>query len=101
MSESHWILQPDGLGMGTLVLTIALNLLCILVVAIRSLTKFRIGTFSLDDGLMAIALGVFTSCCVFTCLAVYAGLGTKDARLTSWNKQEATKVSRSGHDLSS
>lgn len=44
---------------------------------------------------MVIALAVFTACCVFTCMAVYAGLGTVDRRLTTWNDTEATKVSES------
>lgn len=78
--------------MGTLVLTITLNLLCILVVAMRTWTRWRMGTFSLDDGLMAIALGVFTACCIFTCLAVYSGLGTPDAGLEAWNMTTTTKV---------
>lgn len=95
MSEENWIWQPDGLGVGTLVLTIVLDVLCIVVVTIRTLTKTRTGTFSLDDGLMVIALAVFTACCVFTCMAVYAGLGTVDRRLTTWNDTEATKVSES------
>lgn len=95
MSEANWIWQPDGLGVGTLALTIVLNVLCIVVVTMRTLTKTRTGTFSLDDGLMVLALGVFTACCVFTCMGVYAGLGTVDARLTAWNDVEATKVSKS------
>lgn len=95
MPDSNWIWQPDGLGIGTLVLTIVLGVLCIVVVSIRTLTKFRTGTFSLDDGLMIVALGVFTACCVFTCMAVYTGMGTMDTRLTGWNDLETTKVSES------
>lgn len=94
MSVENWIWQPDELGMTTLVVTTLLNILCILVVTMRLWTRLQTGTYALDDALMVIALGVFTSCCVFTCVGVYAGLGTVDARLEAWNQSTTTKVSR-------
>lgn len=95
MSTKHWIWHPDPLGMATLAVTIALAILCIVIVAMRSWTRFRAGLFALDDFLMIIALGVFSTCCGFTCLGVYTGLGTKDAYpLVAWNQSQTTKVRR-------
>lgn len=42
---------------------------------------------------MVIALGVFTACCIFTCMAVYTGLGTVDAGLEAWNMTSTIKAS--------
>ncbi|KAF3763576.1 hypothetical protein M406DRAFT_231232, partial [Cryphonectria parasitica EP155] len=82
---------PDGLGMATLVVTVVLAVLCIIVVGMRTWTRIQTGKYGLDDGLMIIAVGIYTACCVFTCLGVYTGLGTADGRLNTWNKTETTK----------
>lgn len=100
-TSANWIWQPDGLGMATLVLSATMGILCILVVATRTWTRYRTGTFAMDDGLMVIGLAAFVACSVFTCLAVYSGLGTVDERLDAWNKSQTTKASRDPVDLTS
>ncbi|PSR79578.1 hypothetical protein BD289DRAFT_442227 [Coniella lustricola] len=83
--------RPGPLGMATFVVTIALYALCLITVAMRTWTRIQTRTYALDDGLMVVALAAFTSCCVFTCLAVFSGLGTIDAHLETWNKVATVK----------
>lgn len=92
-TTTHWLSHPDGLGMATLVLAVVMSILCAVIVAMRTWTKYHLGTFSLDDGLMVIGLALFIACSVFTSLAVSTGLGTVDDRLTAWNDTETVKVS--------
>lgn len=92
-TAENWLMQPDSLGTATLIVTVVLDSLCILVVAMRTWARIQSGLFAVDDGLMVVALCIFTTCCVFTCKGVYTGLGTIDERLQTWNIVETTKVS--------
>lgn len=54
--EPNWLTSPDGLGTATLAVSIALAVLSILLVVLRSWARFQTSTFGLDDGLMIIGL---------------------------------------------
>lgn len=84
--EPTWLTTMDGLGIGTLIVTITLGVFSLLLVALRTWTRFNTSTFGVDDGLMVVGVIVFTACCATTCTAVYAGLGTRDDHLQPWNQ---------------
>ncbi|KAF6808237.1 cation-transporting atpase 4 [Colletotrichum sojae] len=83
--KENWITSPDPLGMATLVVTILLGSISLIVVVLRGWARKKTAAIGLDDYLMIVGLAIFVACCVFTSMAVYAGMGTADERLTDWN----------------
>ncbi|KAF7534513.1 hypothetical protein G7054_g6185 [Neopestalotiopsis clavispora] len=84
----NWLSNVDGLGMACLGITILLTIVSILAVSLRMFARIEAGATGIDDWLMVIATGLFTTDSIFACLDVYASLGSHDARedLTDWNK---------------
>ncbi|KAF5521998.1 hypothetical protein CGCA056_v007427 [Colletotrichum aenigma] len=89
--EVNWITQPDPIGVATLGVTICLGAISLIVVILRVWARQNTGALGLDDYLMIVGLGIFLACCTFTSIAVYAGMGTKDARLEEWNSVAGIK----------
>ncbi|TDZ61802.1 hypothetical protein CTRI78_v004085 [Colletotrichum trifolii] len=89
--EENWVTQPDMLGMATLGVTLGLGGTSLLVVLLRIWARMKTRAVGLDDYLMAVGLLIFLSCCVFTCFAVFAGMGTYDNRLRDWNQVAGVK----------
>ncbi|KAF0323353.1 cation-transporting atpase 4 [Colletotrichum asianum] len=89
--EVNWITQPDPIGVATLGVTICLGAISLIVVILRVWARQNTGALGLDDYLMIVGLGIFLACCTFTSIAVYAGMGTKDARLEEWNSVAGMK----------
>ncbi|KAH9238261.1 hypothetical protein K456DRAFT_1826856 [Colletotrichum gloeosporioides 23] len=83
--EVNWITQPDPIGVATLGVTICLGAISLIVVILHVWARQNTGALGLDDYLMIVGLGIFLACCTFTSIAVYAGMGTRDARLEEWN----------------
>lgn len=54
--EPTWLTSMDGLGIGTLIVTIILGVFSLLLVALRTWTRFTTSTFGVDDGLMVVGV---------------------------------------------
>ncbi|KAF6819676.1 cation-transporting atpase 4 [Colletotrichum plurivorum] len=82
----HWITKSDGPGVATLGVTICLGSVSLIVVILRGWARQKTGAIGWDDFLMMAGLAIFLACCVFTSMAINAGMGTADERLTDWNQ---------------
>ncbi|KAK6209416.1 hypothetical protein LQW54_006269 [Pestalotiopsis sp. IQ-011] len=84
----NWLTDVGGLGVACLGINIVLTILSLLAVSLRMFARVEAGNIGIDDWLMVIAVGLFTTNSIFACLDVYASLGSHDARedLTDWNK---------------
>ncbi|KAK1516960.1 uncharacterized protein CCOS01_12509 [Colletotrichum costaricense] len=83
--EVNWITKPDLLGMATLGITICLGSISFVVFILRLWARHKTRATGKDDYLMGIGVAIYLACCVFTSIAVYAGMGTTDAHLQEWN----------------
>ncbi|KAF6813268.1 cation-transporting atpase 4 [Colletotrichum musicola] len=81
--EENWITSPDllGVAVATLAVTIFLGSISLIVVVLRGWARKKTAAIGLDDYLMIVGLAIFLACCVFTAMAVYAGMGTADERV--------------------
>ncbi|KAI3539021.1 hypothetical protein CSPX01_09148 [Colletotrichum filicis] len=83
--EVNCITKPDLLGMATLGITICLGSISFVVFILRLWARHKTRATGKDDYLMGIGVAIYLACCVFTSIAVYAGMGTTDAHLQEWN----------------
>ncbi|KAK7937328.1 uncharacterized protein PG986_014196 [Apiospora aurea] len=83
-------MQPTDLAAATLVATIALGVLSIITVALRIYVRINMKSLGLDDYMMTIGLLFFVTCCTFTSMDVYSGLGHRDAAFkTGFSKDDS------------
>ncbi|KAK7931148.1 hypothetical protein PG985_001860 [Apiospora marii] len=86
--------DTDALAVTCLIITTALAVFAIMVVGLRLYARHAIDALGIDDALMVIATCLFVVNSVFSCLACFAGLGSRDEKILTnpWNGPAATMI---------
>ncbi|KAL6703425.1 hypothetical protein ACN47E_009684 [Coniothyrium glycines] len=91
VDSSARLIHPNGLTLIMLILSCIFLGLSIVTVSMRTIARFRKGTFGWDDAFMIIGTTVYT---LATSIAIYGmlvGLGRRQRVLNAWQQSEALK----------
>ncbi|KAH8589243.1 hypothetical protein B0O99DRAFT_655550 [Bisporella sp. PMI_857] len=84
--------QPEGLALAILVITILFTIICSLVVGMRVWIRLKTKLFSLEDYLMCIGMALALAQYAVVMYGCYTGIGTRDAKMGVGTMMEGGKV---------
>ncbi|KAI1847117.1 hypothetical protein JX266_006992 [Neoarthrinium moseri] len=83
--------QPEGLSLAIVVVSLLCLFFSILAVAGRTYVRLDDGLFGLDDGLVVIGTLAYAADVGIAVYAAHVGVGTVNAKLNAWMMEEAPK----------